>query len=210
MHRSAFVAAAALVLVSLAGCSAATEAPAPKPKTTAVAEPKVDPGPVTLTKEEAGARYLDIVCAPNAGVAALNAAYDVGEPDFLAGGAPDPAAVKATGAALMELDRLAIEQLDDTYYVWPEKVAAQLPHIRSSYMGELASNQSIANAATFQDAYYATVTPQTPEQLAAGQEIRYQLEIPADTVASCVGHEDGLARLAADKIELDEALAEQD
>jgi hypothetical protein len=209
MHRFAFAAAGALLLVAVSGCSTAPEAPETTPESSASAAPKIDPGPVTLTVEEAGNRYLDIVCGPNIAGEALYAALTAGEPEFVAGGAPDPAAVKAAAAARAAASRLAVAQIDDTYFVWPEKVAPQLALVRAVFIGDVATYQSVSSAATFSDAYYAPPTEQNPEQQAAGQEIRYQLDISADTVGSCAGHETGLADLAVAQTEREEALSKQ-
>ena len=209
MKRSTIaVTAAALMLLALSGCSATTAGEAPVKETSAV--PKVDPGPVELTAEEAGERYLSIVCPNNIANEAIIAAYAVGEADYFSGGSPDPAAVKAAAATLAELNRAAVEHFDDEYFIWPAEVADQIPHIRTTYMGQLTMNQAVANAETYESAYTSPLPDLTPEAETAGQEIRYQLDLPSDTKASCVGHENGLTELTDERTEREAALAKQD
>lgn len=204
-----FVGVLAVMGIALAGCTAtSTETPQASESSPSPTVPAIDPGPVTLSVEEAGERYLDIVCPTNAGIAELTAAFDAGEQEFLDGGAPDPAAVKQSATNRVNSTRSAIEHLDDSYFTWPDAVAAQLPHVRSSFMSEVGTLSAMSNAATFEEAYYATWAPRTAEQDTAAQEIRYQLGLPADTVASCSGHEDGHEQLAAERSEREALLAE--
>jgi len=201
--------AAMITVIGLSGCSAAVpETPSSAEPTSAT--PAIDPGPVTLTDEEAAERYLSIVCPINIATGALYDAYKAGEDEYLNGGAPDVSAVVDAATIIRDSQRVAIEQLDETYFVWPELVAAQIPHIRSAYMANMAVVSSTSTSTTFEAAYRIPEAPETPEEQAAGQEIRYQLAISADTDASCVGHEDGLNVLSAEKLERDTALAEQD
>ncbi|WP_166880003.1 hypothetical protein [Salinibacterium sp. ZJ450] len=162
---------------------------------------------MTLTAADGAQRYLDIVCANNIAAGKLADAFTAGEAEWLNGGAPDPGAVKTAATDRVALNRIAIEQLDDTYFVWPDTVAGHLPHIRTSYMAELSTLNAIANAGSYEDAYYTTWPEMPAEQQAAAQEIRYQLGLSADTDASCVGHENGLNALAAAKADRDAALA---
>lgn len=206
-------AAGAVILASaLAGCSptpatTATDTNAAT-ESTATPTPALDPGPVELTIEEAADRYLDLVCQNNFAGAELTAAFDAGEQEFLDGGAPDPSAVKAVAAKLVDLNRKSVALLDDDYYLWPEKVAIQLPNIRDIYMAELATLNTMANATSFENAYYTTWPAATPEQAAAGQEIRYQLGLDSNTTTSCTGHEIGLDALTVELTEREAALSE--
>jgi hypothetical protein len=189
MKRIALILAVALVL---AGCSGPGPAPESIPTTSPAPTPTIDRGPVLLTDEEAAERYLQVVCQPNAGLNAIDDAIVAGEPEWLNGGSPDPAAVRAAAAETLRVVRLAVEVIDDDYIVWPESVATHVDHIRDSYIQELAVLSGVANADRFEDAYYAQWPQRTPEQAAAGQEIRYQLGLDADTAASCEGYEESL------------------
>jgi hypothetical protein len=207
---SAFSASATALLLALAltGCVANSGSPAgAEPSTTAT--PSIDPGPVALSKEAAALRYLDIVCANNISSKALNDAFAAGEEPYLSGSEPDATAVHAAATASVDNHRLAIEQLDDTYFTWPDLVAAQLPHVRSGYMSEMSTLSAMSTATSFKAAYNSLFPASTPEEKTAGQEIRYQLGISADTDATCAGHETGLTALAAEKLERDAGLTAQ-
>jgi hypothetical protein len=212
MKRTAttMTATAVLVLFALTGCTTPPSDGSAAEKRVVEETPAIDPGPIELTVEEAGDRYLDIVCANNFAIENLNAAFVAGEPDHLNGGAPDPTAVKEAAAETARLARLAIEVLDDDYYMWPEEIADQIPHIRTGYLAQLTTDEQIALSKTYDEAYYTPQTETTVEQKTAGQEIRLQLKLPSDTMASCEGHEDGLRVLTEEKTERDEGLAKQD
>ena len=210
MKRSAITitAAAALMILALTGCSTPA-APEPPAKATPTV-PAIDPGPVDLTVEQASERYLSIVCPTNFGAKAYNAAFKAGEDEYLNGGAPDPTAVKDASTKFADLTRATVGLLDDEYFVWPSKVGEQIPHMRASYMGQLTASQAAANAATFEEAYNVPLPVTTPEQDTAGQEIRLQLDLPSDTMASCAGFEDGHTKLTAEQTEREAALAKQE
>lgn len=189
----------AVAVLLVAGCTSTT--PSTTPSAAAASEaPTAEAAPafVELTDEQASERYLDLVCPNNAAIRDLRAAFAAGEDEFLAGGEPDPAAARAAAADRIELNRQTLTLLDDDYFRWPTSIAGPLEQVRSSYLAELATLDSMANAASFSDAYYATFPPATPEQESAGQEIRYALGIEPDTVTSCVGHEAGMDQLTAE------------
>ncbi len=210
--HAAILAGSMVTLFALTGCTAAGTSESGGPEQAESPSPSIapiDPGPVELSVEEAGERYLNLVCPVNQGIEALNAAFTAGEEEFLNGGAPDPAPAKAAAAGRIETTRIGLEHLDDEYFTWPDGVADQIAHIRSSYISELATLNAISNAASFEDAYYASWAAATPEQQGAGQEIRYQLGLEVDTVASCAGREDGLSVLSAEREEREALLAAQ-
>lgn len=201
MKKTYAIVCAIALVASLSSCTSATEAesaPGDVASPTAVVTPAA-PRFVELSMEEAATRYLDLVCGNNAATRELTAAFAAGENELLNGGDPDPTAAKAAAAKRITLNRQTLELLDDDFHRWPEGVSEQLEFVRSSYLAELSTLDSMANAASFRDAYYSTFSEATPEQAAAGQEIRYRLGLDADTVGSCVGHEDGTARLLAER-----------
>ncbi|WP_394553368.1 hypothetical protein ACDF64_03185 [Agromyces sp. MMS24-JH15] len=151
---------------------------------------------MVLTIEEAGDRYLDIVCPSNAAVNALTAAFTATEGSFLNGEAADLAPVKAAAQVRMESTSVEIDLIEDESVIWPEEVTAHLTTLRDYSVAELATISSIVNAADYEEAYYAA-WPDGTNVAPAAQEIRRALELSPDTAASCVGHEDGHGRLLA-------------
>lgn len=201
MKKSLAIVGAAAVLMALTSCTTTNDSQpvsASSAPPSAVVTPTAPPF-VTLSKDEAATRYLDLVCGNNAAIRELTAAFAAGEDELLNGGDPDATTAKAAAAKRVELNRQTLELIDDDFYRWPAGVDEQIGHVRSTFISELATLDSMANAASFRDAYYSTFTVATPEQAAAGQEIRYQLGLSPDTVTSCAGHEDGTARLIAER-----------
>ncbi|PPF29906.1 hypothetical protein C5D07_00840 [Rathayibacter tritici] len=189
--------AATLVVTA---CTATQPAAAPL-ESTATPTPEMSVGPafVELDTSQAASRYLDLVCPNNIAINNLSEVFSAGEDDLLNGGSPDPAGVHAAASTRLDLTRRTLTLLDDSYYHWPSEVSEQLETIRSSFLAELSTLDTMANSADFRDAYYTTFPEATAEQQSAGQEVRYALGIDADTVASCVGHENGVDILTAEK-----------
>lgn len=182
----------ATLLISLVGCSSADlEKAQPTPTR--------DAGPIILTDSDAAVRYLSIVCDNNAAGDALYAAFTAGEAVYLDGGTPDLASLKSAASASLDLNRSAIELLEDEYFAWPENVAEHITFVRQGYMAGLSQLDGIINAATFEEAYGTPSPVLTPEQDAAGQEVRYQLGLDADTTASCTDSLGGIAILMEEK-----------
>lgn len=200
----------AVTILLLAGCSMSAETAQPQAaQKTATPVPSptptIDPGPVVLTKEEAAERYLGLVCQRNVLVFGLNDAFKAQEKTYLNGGSGDVTEVKALSAEALRVNRLAIELIDDPYYTWPSGIDQHLQTIRQSYMSLFSYYDSLANAKSFEDAYY--LTAEQGNGATAAQEIRYQLGLPADTSASCKGKETATDLLHAEMIERNEYLA---
>lgn len=183
-----------LVCGTLAGCTAV------QPEATPTPTPTIDVGPLELSESEAGERFLGLVCQLNAAHDALGDAIVAGEPEWLNGGAPPVDAVNATAAETLRIGRMSVENMDDDYYVWPEEVAPQLEHVRQSIVLDLSTLSALANATRFEDAYYAQWPERSPEQVAASQEIRYQLGLDPDTTTSCEGYETALELLDEERL----------
>ncbi|WP_200329597.1 hypothetical protein [Leucobacter sp. L43] len=202
---------AAVLLLALTGCTAQAETSSEAAQNSEnSAEPTIDPGPIELTKEEAGERYLQLVCQGNTASDAVINAFNAHLDEFNAGGTPEVETVKAAAAELVRVNRMQIETIDDDYYVWPEIVGDQLLHIRAETMTDLAADQAVMNAQTYEEALRVTYNEATAEQQAAPQEIRYQLGIDADTTSSCVGYETALDEIHAEMLERNEQLAAQE
>lgn len=209
--RLTSIAAIGIISVALlAGCAATTpSAPAgaePTPTSSPSPTPTIDPGPITLTTDEASERYLGIVCQRNVVIAQMNEAFDAQEETFLDGGEPDDSAVKAAATEVMRVNSMQIALFDDPYYTWPDGLVDHLKNIRDASMTQSSMFDSIANASSYEVAYYVTA-PETPEATTSAQEIRYQLELSPDTTASCQGHETATDTLHAEMVERNEYLA---
>lgn len=191
--RATLLASAAILgAVALVGCAPVAESDTTPATMSPSPSPAATPASHALSSAEAGELYLDIVCASNGTGVDLQAAFDAGESEFLAGGEPDVSAVNDVAARFADQYRKTAELLDDGYFVWPAEVGDLIGHVRDRMVADLGPLSSMTNAATYRDAYYVSFGQPTPEQESAGQEIRYALDLPSDTVASCTGHEGGL------------------
>lgn len=193
-----------MTLVALIGCSANSEsAVAPpqianSPADSPTPSPSPTPTEVLLDLESAADRYLSIICPVNGVIASVDTAFQTGYPEWSNGGEPDPTSLLAAAAASRDTTRTAVGFLDDVKYKWPGEVRSSLDLIRSAYVVDLAYWDAIANSGSYTNA--ANVLPsERPEGSdGAGQEVRLQLQLSADTQGSCVGYEDGHQRLAED------------
>ena len=199
-----------IAIAFLAGCTATPDADASGADTTTTSEPSptptIDPGPVALTKEEAGERYLGIVCQRNGAVVPYSAAFAAADEVYIGGGDPDITALKAADAELLRVTTVQVTLFDDPYYTWPEGMAKHLKKIRDTDLGLLGVFDGVTNATTYvaaNDASMATV----PDSALSVQEVRYQLGLSADTTASCKGYETTADALHAEMLERDEYLA---
>lgn len=210
MRLAQIGAVSVFALVILTGCSSAasidtadtesSQAPSPSPT------PTIDPGPVALSTEEAGERYLGIVCQRNGATERMNQEFIAGEDEYLNGGNPDAAAVKAAAAEVLRLNTMQIALFDDAYFTWPDGLDAHLSNVRDSSMAQASTFNAVANAATYEDAYNQSVFDD-PEGAKSSQEIRYQLQLSPDTTASCQGYETTTEALHAEKVERNDYLA---
>lgn len=210
MRLAQMAALSVFAFVILTGCTAlastdtadthATQAPSPSPT------PTMDPGPVELSTEEAGERYLGIVCQRNGATERMNQAFTAGEEEYLNGGTPDVTAVKAAAAEVLRLNTMQIALLDDPYFTWPDGLDAHLSNVRDASMTQASTFNALVNAATYEDAYNQPVSDD-PEGAKSSQEIRYQLELSPDTTASCQGYETSTEVLHAEMVERNEYLA---
>lgn len=187
--------AAFVLLLALAGCTALPPAATPTPAANATGAPAtpsptptIEVGPVALTEEQAAERYLGIVCQRNSVINQLNDAISGGEEAYLNGGNPPVSEINRIAKETMRVVRASVEVADDDYYMWPTAVVDAVKKVRDSQVAEASTLSSLANAKSFEDAYY-TRWPDQSEASAASQEVRYQLGINPDTEASCVGFE---------------------
>ncbi|RLP70056.1 hypothetical protein D9V30_05160 [Mycetocola reblochoni] len=123
------------------------------------------------------------MCDNNAAIDALATAFNEGEAELLAGGAPDPANVQEKAQNRIELNGMSLDILDDSFYVWPKRIREDISHIRESYLSELSTLNQMATS-DFETAYYSTFA-ETEGGATAGQNIRYELGLDANTSTSC-------------------------
>lgn len=199
------------VMLLLAACSPAEGPDASAETATATASPSPSPtptipvGPVTLTTEEAAARYLGIVCQRNVAAKVVQDAIFAQEDAYLNGGG-DVLAIAGPAAEMMRLSRQSVELFDDEYYTWPDGLDEHLAVVRQANLAEVGTLDTIVNAGRVEDAIYATWP--SVDSSAAVQEIRYQLGLPGDTTASCSGYETTSDVLKQQMIERTEYLAQ--
>ncbi len=192
------VALAATLLLS--GCSVidliSGAVPSQSTSPTPTAEPEVETPaedwPVSLTKAEAGERYLQIVCQRNDAIGRWDAAWQ--ELEDLVNAGQEPLSDQVTAVANSARDvflstEWEIALLSDERYTWPDVVEAEIMTIIDSNERLLPTLQTEMNARTV-DELYASVYPEyTAEEQAAAQEVRLKLGLPGDAVSSCIGYE---------------------
>lgn len=211
MRVTSATAGCAAALLFLVGCSPAASnsgsesASENSAKSSPTPTPTIPTGPVALTKQEAGERYLDLICQRNDVGAKLNAAFEAKESAYLDGESVDVSAVTTIATEALRVNRVTVELIDDTYYTWPDNTGELLQAIKGSLLGEAQTFSEIANATSFADAYNTPASSVDPGT--APQELRYKLGLAADTTASCKGKEEAADVLHAEMTERNEYLA---
>lgn len=196
----------ATALVILTGCAASPAADSAAGTPSSSPTPTIDPGPVALSVEDAGIRYLGIVCQRNGANEALNQAFTAGEETYLNGGDADPSAVKAAAAESLRVNSVQVALFDDGYFTWPEGLDVHIRAVRDASMKATSMYDSIANASSYAAAYNVAIVDD-PAGAQAAQEIRYQLQLSPDTSASCEGYETAADALHAEMTERNAYLA---
>lgn len=190
-----------IAALTLTGCSPFAFLPGPttskQPETTQP-EVEVEQGPVELTRAEAGQRYLDIVCQPNEAWDAYDIAWIALEDAEAAGGSLDITAVQEAAAELLHLRQQEAALLEDPRFVWPTSVQDQILLLQDMNLSDMRLLELEVNARNFDELWRISYPELTAEELRAPQEIRLNLGIDADTVASCRGHEQENDRLYAE------------
>lgn len=192
-----------LATLTLGGCALL---PTPTPTPT----PTIDPGPVILSKADAGERFLEIVCPVNAASQTVTDAGLARVPEFNKGETPDSTDINAAATEAVRMDGLAVEAIEDEYYKWPGDVGANLGYIRDVLSGEMTALGDAIKAPVFEKVYFSEKPTLSSEQANAGKEIRSQLDLDSDTDKSCVGHDKALDALHQDMLDRIEYLAKFD
>ncbi|MCK6079039.1 hypothetical protein KZX37_00230 [Microbacterium sp. EYE_5] len=168
--------------------------------------PTIDPGPVELSAEEAARRYLAIMCDRNAAVHRVGDAFADQEDAYWAGDATDVAPVNDAAADAQLVGRRTVELIDDSYYVWPEGISEHLKVLRASELADAVILDAWASARSFDEAMQLEWP--TSDAAASAQEIRYLLDLPANTDSSCAGFEGAGKKLHSEMLEREEYLAQ--
>lgn len=128
--------------------SAATTPPAsPSPTATPTPTPT---GPVELTIEEAGVRYLEAVCPSNEAEDAYREAYEENDAYVSVDQAPSkPTRMAAKAAAAAEIE--AAQELTDPEIVWPQQVRSDIKDVATQLYEFSSWYTSIAKADAWSD-----------------------------------------------------------
>lgn len=131
-----------------------------------------------MSKEEAGDRYLEIMCPANFASEILDNAVQ----------AQDLAAINAAAEMRIEAVRLAATQLTASDARWPSEVSPDDTEAISDYfMASISTLESLKSATTLPETL--VIYPDGTEFQAAAQTIRLELGLSSDVVASCADYE---------------------
>ena len=190
--RTATHAAVLAIMLALAGC---TEAAPTEPTAPARATPKESVGAATMTVEEAGERYLSIVCEANVAIDETSLASEVARTAYLNNEEVDVAPLTSGYARLLSLIELSAKEFANRDFIWPVEVATQIDTLRTGDIADFDHYQAIATATTYDEVLAAPEAQSTLEQDSAPQKIRFELGLSLDKEASCVGYENALTKL---------------
>ncbi len=127
-----------------------------------------------ISKEDAGERYLGIVCPSNIASDTLNASYD----------SQDLAVVQDAARAMAEASQDSARQLADDSIAWPGEVSREdLDTLANSYLRDLAVLDTILQADSIDRA--RAFWPNDPAVGEASQRVRLALGLSSDTSVSC-------------------------
>ena len=172
----------------LAGCTgSATDAgssSAPPPtsaSTSATPTPSVTPtptptptGPVELTIEEAGDRFLTYVCASNASIDVYSRARDKFDAYTSSDAEPHPKTKKAAQKAA-DAHSAAARGLSDAGFLWPESVRNKVTTVATGIFEEAAFYSSVVEAKTWSD---TDSRPRGGKTSRAASAVRLTLGLP--------------------------------
>jgi hypothetical protein len=128
--------------------SSAPPITSPSPTSTPTPTPT---GPVELTIEEAGERFLKYICASNASLDAYSRARDKFDLYTSSDAKPHPKTKKAAQKAA-DAHTAAARGLSDSGYLWPEAVRNKIALLATDQFESAAVYLSIAEAETWSDA----------------------------------------------------------
>ncbi|SFR62926.1 hypothetical protein SAMN04488591_2565 [Microbacterium azadirachtae] len=122
-----------------------------------------------MTNDEAGAKYLSIVCPGNKASIALDAAFTSG----------DIAQITAAAASARDIYQTSALALADTKILWPEGIAADLKKLSDAQFARVSFADQVSKATTFDEAN--SIIYVNDDSGAVAQKVRAQLGLPAST-----------------------------
>lgn len=126
-----------------------------------------------MSTEEAGERYLEIICPANAASEVLSAAYD----------AQDLEAIKAAAAVRIDAIRLAANQFTADDAGWPTEVSPDdIEAISDYFMASVSGLEAVKDATALSETLVRA--PDATEFQTATQTIRLTLGLPSDTTCA--------------------------
>lgn len=152
-------------------------------------------GPQEMSIEDAGERYLNIVCTSNAAGARADAIIEAAIAELDAGGNPDPAPFFAAAAEARDLSQRSAALLGSEDVVWPEVVADDIKLVQRLLIGDVTYWEAQSKAGTLDAAWEMDFPAEDPAIASSAQVVRSGLNLGADLEASCVGFENGHAAL---------------
>lgn len=141
--------------------------------------------PRVLTVDEAGERFLDIVCPSNNAGDAVWAEFEA----LWKAGSGDLQNIQELAESAKDVSQSAATAIDDPKYVWPEVVQEDMDHMAESFIVDVSAYDELATTSSYKEAMDWVLPPLTPEQEAAAPNVRTALGLSDDTFASCEGHE---------------------
>lgn len=148
-------------------------------------------GPQQMSIEDAGERYLNIVCTSNAAGDRAYDLLDAGLAELDAGGSPDVSAFNAAAAEARDVVQRSASLLGSDDVLWPTAVAEDIAKVQRSLLIEVSDWEGVRSSASIEEAGDFILSPEPVELEGAAQAVRAGLNISADTEASCVGRENG-------------------
>lgn len=126
-----------------------------------------------MSTEEAGERYLEIICPANAAADVLSAAY----------AGQDLEAIKAAAGVRIDAIRLAAKQFTADDAGWPAEVSPDdIEAISDFFMAEVGGLQQVKDATALSETLVRA--PDATEFQTSTQTIRLNLGLPSDTTCA--------------------------
>ncbi|WP_175558563.1 hypothetical protein [Arthrobacter sp. ok362] len=168
----------ALAALALAGCSGGGQATAAATESaTTTASPTPAPSPTIMANDEAGKKYMSIVCPTNTAIDQLNKAVEA-----------QPFNVKASttaAAAARDSYRKQIEAFSDEKVLWPATVKADIAKMAEETYSDLTGAANLASQTTESNFNAAWNAWTSSTATVTAQKVRLKLGLSSDAMGSC-------------------------